>query len=381
MPGNDLTASRALIPSASDTRAVARANLTTLLTNILDDIEPSVTAAQININSNLSFLSGGTKYAATDVAYVGFEDRATDTSQVESAYTKSGELYYHDGAGNKVQLTSGGSAVAGSSGDITGTGYGAASVEINWHAGTKEYRFKTGSGTEDLADVIVDRVRFLEASGTDYATLGAQAAMSGTVAFSLPIALPAGTYLMTMDASGNMGHTTTPSVSTLTTSGTVTATGDISGADITASGEFKHGDMIMNLDISSGISLDSTDNTRDAFVVTSGGVSSWTAVGAGDVLAIPIPLKEGDRIKSLRWYIDGYTGGTKTMKFVGLVGSTVNYWETVNNTSSSLQQVATTVSPQKTMGAAGAGETWHATFTAVASNDAVYGLSITYDRP
>ena len=122
MPGNDLTALRDKIPTSSTQQATGRANVSDILTGILNDIEPKVTPAGLDMTSALSFLSGGVYSPVTNVGYLNLQDRAATPAVNESLYVKDDELYYRDGGGNDVAITAGGS-VSAATGNITGSGY------------------------------------------------------------------------------------------------------------------------------------------------------------------------------------------------------------------------------------------------------------------
>lgn len=278
MPGNDLTALRDIIPASSTQQATARANITTILTGILNDIEPKVTPAGLDMTSALSFLSGGVYSPVTNVGYLNLQDRAATPAVNESLYVKDDELYYRDGGGNDIAITSSGSVNA-AAGNITGSGYGSSNIELRWDNTPQEYLLKHGSGTHDLADVVVDRVRMSDGSSY-FATLGAAASMAATLAFTLPQAFPGATEIMTMDSSGNMDHTATPSITSLTASSTVT------GSDL------KHtGDRYLDVSVASSVSPSGLGT-----YIVSGGKLYWSSSAGSDQLYIPIQIPEGSRI-------------------------------------------------------------------------------------
>lgn len=63
-----------------------------------------IPTAGLAINADLSFNTFG----ATNLAYSGYVDQSSDPSILRSIYTKLGELFYQDSAGNIVQITSAG---------------------------------------------------------------------------------------------------------------------------------------------------------------------------------------------------------------------------------------------------------------------------------
>jgi hypothetical protein len=205
LPGNDLTTLRDAVPVAATQQATARANITTILNGIINDIEPKVTPAGLDMSSALSFLSAGVYSPATNLGYIHLQDRTATPAVNESVYVSGNELYYRDGSGTDVAITSGGSVNA-AAGNVTGAGYGTP-VEVNWNTASAEYRMKSGAATHSLADVVLDRCRFSDGTA-QFATLGASASMAATLAFSLPVAFPAATAPMTMTSAGVMGFDT-----------------------------------------------------------------------------------------------------------------------------------------------------------------------------
>ena len=290
MPGNDLSATTALIPVASDTQATARANITTVLNNIINDIEPKVTPAGLDITTDLSFLSGGVYSSATNLGSAHFQDRSADPSTNESVYVKSDELYFLDGNGNAVQLTSGGAAVAGSSGDITGSGYGSGGVEINWDSATEEYRFKKAAGASALADLVCDKIRF-DDGGATFATLGAPASMAASLDFLLPGTFPGVLGVLTLDSVGAIDHTRALAVDTITTTSTIAATGAITAASLAATGEVSCSD-ILHTGRTRNVCVLSGKNSGGSFSLANG---AWTASSGGDSVGVPVEFDVDDR--------------------------------------------------------------------------------------
>ena len=73
-----------------------------------------IPTAGIAINADLPFNS----FAGTDITFIGLEDQVTKPATVRSVYTKSGEMYYQDSAGNEVQITNAG-AINVNAGELT----------------------------------------------------------------------------------------------------------------------------------------------------------------------------------------------------------------------------------------------------------------------
>lgn len=144
-----------------------------------------------------------------EVKTVRFEPQSASITasspNVGCLYVRSGvsgtgiyDLYYNDGGGNQVRLTQSGS-VAGSAGSITGMSGNAAVV-----FSTPTYRFYTDSTTVTNASVDCRNIILRNSSANSYAlTISPPAAMVANIAYTLP-AIPAATYVLAMDSSGNI---------------------------------------------------------------------------------------------------------------------------------------------------------------------------------
>lgn len=67
-----------------------------------------IVPAAMNINAALTFNA----YAATDVSYLGLEDNNSTLSGNDKVYAVLGDLYWNNGSGVPVQITSGGGVVS-----------------------------------------------------------------------------------------------------------------------------------------------------------------------------------------------------------------------------------------------------------------------------
>ena len=102
-----------------------------------------INPAGININSDLTFNATN---SAIDLKSLGFNAQSIilDSTYQSVIYSVSGNLYYNNGSGTAVQVTSGG-AVAGSSGTITGLPSGTASATYLPVPGTFQFQQATNT--------------------------------------------------------------------------------------------------------------------------------------------------------------------------------------------------------------------------------------------
>ena len=153
-----------------------------------------ITPAAININSTLEF----NQNSASELKNLIFDSSVTASSTSYSIYQASGNLYWRNGSGTAVQVTTGSSvnAGAGSISGMTGTDAGAAYTDSS-----KTFNFFTDSGNSDYgkmahADLLLFKYTNDNSADTDYVTIAANSGVSGS---SGTIYVPSenGTFLTT----------------------------------------------------------------------------------------------------------------------------------------------------------------------------------------
>ncbi len=167
----------------------------------------------INIDSVLSF----NNFSATNVQSIVFTAQ-TSLATLLAIYCIGNDLYYNDGAGNVVRITSGGSVNATSSGISSGTATAAFSsgvLVVNAAANTPA----NIQGGSILLGNNIPASKFL--------TLAPPNAMAADFTLTLP-SLPASTLAVTLDASGNFA-------TSLLTGSQLSLTANITGSQLSAS--------------------------------------------------------------------------------------------------------------------------------------------------
>ncbi len=251
------------------------------LEEIRATLDAKVTPAGMDISSNLSFLSGSTYFAAVDLERTNYENKTAGISAAtfpRSLYVVSGNLFYNDGSGNAIQLTTGGTVNVSTAGGITGTGYGTGGVELNWNAGTTQFRFKSGAGTDDYADVVCDDLLLRDGSG-NAVSLTAQA-MASDYTVTLPAAVPAAQAIVQMTNAG-----------ALVASNTMAANQHVI---VSGTGRFKHGSMTK---VVPAISATNVGGDLTILGVVTGAI---TLNSADDMVIFNPDLPTGARITSWR---------------------------------------------------------------------------------
>lgn len=115
-------------------------------------------------------------------------------------YNVSGELYYNDGLGNQIQLTSGGGLNASSVGGIGGD-YASSTASATYSSASKTYSFLQNTGVRgnvDVANVLIREAT----SGANAITLKSPTSLAAGYDLTLPGSLPASTLPLSVSSSG-----------------------------------------------------------------------------------------------------------------------------------------------------------------------------------
>lgn len=186
------------IPVVGSTPGPAWANAINASLNLIDahDHSPGygvqITPSGINISSTLNFQN----HTASNVQATVYQAQSSLGAEL-STYVVGADLYYNDGNGNVIQITSGGN-VAGSAGTITGLPSGTAGAAYS--AGT--FTFTSAS----LTGANIDGASFVLRNNTASSkglTLKPPTAMAANIQETLPT-IPASTNFMAIDSSGGM---------------------------------------------------------------------------------------------------------------------------------------------------------------------------------
>ena len=221
MPGYGTPLSLQL-PVIGGTEAAAAVSINTALSAVIARLESKVGAADLDLNADVSLKSGTVYSGLTNAQRVAFRgqtvalDAPTNPSTI---YVLNGDLHYIDGSGNLVQVTADGAVNVSTTGGITGAGYGTGGVEVNWDSVNSRYQMRSGSGTNDFAEVALSDV--LLADGSSNFIRLQSPALASDYTMTLPNAAPASTSLLQMTSAGLVQNTRAPSVDSI---GAVTGT-------------------------------------------------------------------------------------------------------------------------------------------------------------
>ena len=340
----------------------------TYVNAVLDELrttlEAKVTPSGMDMNANLSMLSGAVRYGLVDTGFVKFY--AQPTLLTSAAYPGSlqigptGELYYNDTAGNQAVLTAAG-FVAGSAGSITSL---AAPATVTWDLANLRYVFKSDVGADDFAHIAL--ADLLLQDGSSHQLRLESPSLAADYTLTLPNAVPAASgTLMQFAVSG----------STATGSFSNTGLDSISlGANehftVSGTGKYKHGTEVTLFPACMGGSAGAHTN-QGTIVTMANTTNDWY---------IPITLPAGASISQISFYVDANGTGSKSFKLISVDGSTgtPTTHETVSSTSNSFGEFILTVSPEIVMAS---GSAYYAAFDAGDTGDVIYHAQVSWNRP
>lgn len=335
-----------------------------------------VPTAGINVNADLTF---GGLYAPTNLHRLSFASVAALAANNKSLFVSSAdnELYWRSNAGTNVKMTLNGALnVAAFTGGIGGD-YAAAGASLAFDDSNKRYTFKDGAAA--WARLAAGDLRLFETGTTEslFVGLAAPAALAGSYTITMPLAVPGSTSLVSMDSSGVL-TAVNPVAQAVTFTSLITAnTGVTAGANqhvtVSGTGEYKHGDRILN------IHGGSVAPSANVLVDSSGNATSTGSA----IMQFPIPLHKGDRIKSVTLARAGDGAVDLTIDVMKMTSSgtvaSINVSGSIVVTNPSASYADTVVDVTDTT--VGAGDTFCLNVSANAANANVCSIRVTYDRP
>lgn len=355
MPGSNLNFD---FPTGNDTFAVWSAKVLTILAAIQADLEPRVSAGELDINTELS-LGGAPLTNAGGVRLVG------GTSAVVGTLYMDEELHAVTTDGD-IQITSNGGLNIAALGTIGGNYGGANPALVEFIDASSAYYFWENGATSNYADLLAKEIVLNGALGTMRLRCDNTMAGGRTLAFK---DFSATVGLMAYTAAGNAvvdAATVTPVV------GAMTFGGDIGlGAR-----KITHGDRTKSF------VFGRTSNLLDANCVVSstilqGGVLQ--AGGGGNIATYAVePLDYNQRLKSIVVRGDvSLAGNFLTLYKVSASG----VYSTVAGTISQVAVANNWTLTPTTPALLAAGETYALHLTSNSGANKLYNATITYDSP
>ena len=240
-----------------------------------------ITPAAVNINADLEY----NQNSATELKNVIFDSSVTAATTSYSVYQASGNLYWRNGSGTAVQITTG-SAVNAGAGSISGMS--GTDAGVSYADGSKTFNFFTDSGNEDYgkmahADLLLFKYTNDNVADTDYVTIAANAGVSGS---SGTIYVPSenGTFLTTATSYATSAINIATSASNYPINLKPHGTGHVVVGNGGATGKLtSNGAYDLVIDTNSGTNAGNitlTDGTDGAITVTPNGSGVFTIGGA-----------------------------------------------------------------------------------------------------
>lgn len=187
-----------------------------------------ITPSGIDISSDLTFQGN----AATNLEYVLFSVQTGDPASNYVEYVKGVDLYYTDGNGNHIQITSGG-GVNGSPGSISNL---TSPASASYVSATQTFVWKSGVSTAanmDAASLIVRYPGSYPTPTGNYIAIEAPSSLSTGFALTLPAALPSVTSNLTLSNSGVIGTSTPPASVVISSSSAMFSTTSVTYVPVT----------------------------------------------------------------------------------------------------------------------------------------------------
>lgn len=238
-----------------------------------------VTTSGLNINADLSFQNNNLTLARS----VRFQPQGSPlatASDLGCLYESGVDLYYNDGLGNQIRITSGG-AITGTPGSISGL-VPPASASYNTGSGTFIWQSNVNaSANMDFASAIFRNMT----SGSFGVTVSAPAALGSNYSLVLPT-IPGATNFISLDTSGNLAAIWNVDNSTINFTGNnirvkpagITAT-ELANNSVTTPAILNG--AVTNAKLHGPINLDPTIITTSGTYIVPSGVTSLLILGAG----------------------------------------------------------------------------------------------------
>lgn len=270
-----------VLPDPTITTGPEWATLLNQAINVIDNHDHSsgkgakITPSGLNVNEQLP-MNDNDLIDARSLRVSQQPSPIADPADLRALYAVGDELYYNDGSGNQIQLTSSGGLNAASVGGIGGD-YGVSTALVSYNSVNSTYVFEQNTGIPgniDIGNLIIREA----VSGANGITLRSPTSLASGYNITLPAGLPASKLPLLLDASGNataeLLATSQISDSSITTSkinNLAVTTAKLADDSVTS-------DKLASGTVSTFVKEEFTSN--DTWVVPTG-VSSITVLAAG----------------------------------------------------------------------------------------------------
>jgi hypothetical protein len=330
---------------------------------LVDAVEAKVGSAGIEIDADLS--AGG--YELIDVGAARLASKGsslTGSTHTRKVYVVSGELYYTDGNGDAIKLTDGGALNAASVAGFTGDYGGADPAAAHFSRANLRYTLFEASGKRADLDVAELLLRQKSVENPNAITIKSPNALASAYALTLPGALPGSTSLLRVTNAGVIQASRDVAIDSVTSAITFSD-------DVTLGAEIKHGDRTLVLSPAGAATLNASYQYDGDY---------WGAAQQESRVTIPVPLRVGDRIKTVKYW--GRAGSSSAwlaslFRNAFAAGTSTALAEKTSGTSASIEGITSDPLTETVQ----AGTRYTIVWTGGASGHRFYGAEITYDRP
>ena len=185
------------------------------------DLEALIVPSEININAALD-CNGNKLTEVGGARFNSLSSASTGSSNSSMLEVVSGDLYFIDGDGTSIRVTSGGTLSFTTTGGIGGD-YPTSAAEVTYSDSNTEYTFLDQNATARAAGINCGIIRLREETATSNAiSLKSPDSLASAYNFIFPAAVGSGTQVMLGTTSGS--NLTLSMSSSLSLSGTITAT-------------------------------------------------------------------------------------------------------------------------------------------------------------
>lgn len=273
--------------------------LNTALQTLVDAVEAKVTADGINIASALD-MQGNYLLNINGLKFKTAGDDGTAQSIFWETVAGKPELFVRDGAGNAIQVTSGGALNIAGTGGFGGDYVGSSAQAVYTSSGAV-FTFTSSPGV--YATMESGDLKVHAGSAASYTDVKSSPVLGSTYSVTLPSAAPAAVALVTMDTTGSLATTRDPSVNSISTTQLTASYLLPSRSALPAAGT---GLRAVTVDPTGSIGLMPASASFIQPVDVAAGVASagsptygetgWALSNAGDAIDIPLPFVAGDTI-------------------------------------------------------------------------------------
>lgn len=378
------------IPAVGTSGTAYASQINTALETIQTTLAQLVTPASFNINT---YIDMGTN-SIRNATYLNLPNyTGTSSSNTNTLYSVSGELYYRDGTGAAVQVTDGGTLSITAASGIGGDYPTDTDASFKYKTSETNYYAFSSVASEVLAGLVLGDVRIVSksATGVGYGLTATYVGISKTTGgtsytLTLPNAAPGSTSLWQVTSGGTVSYSNTVSAA-VTLSATLTCAAISSSSTITSTNTVK-GDKLYHSG-TTRLQLPASCATflGTAALGTSGSIPKATpGTSAGNSVVFGLPMRDDETITKIAFFAIPGTSCTVSYRLVSTQIVTGTPTDTIGATQTEamtaptgeLEEYTVTVGPWNSTSSV---HTYYSLQIWSSQSDTnIYGITITYRR-